>query len=259
LVSLQKDTDGVGMASYILFDTETTGNQTHDRIIQVGAMIFHSKSNIEIVDELCSSPQEISIEAMEVHNITPEIIASKPPYGQTVFSQKIETLNTEENYLIAHNIGFDLGMIEKEGFKNSYTLIDTVRCARHLYPKMPYHRLQYLRYALGLYKNEQEEAEKFGIALKAHDAIGDVLILKLLLGKLTQKCKELFPDEKIMEKLAELTNTPVLLQTFRFGKYKDREIGQIAREDAGYLKWMRNNLELDEDLTYTLDHYLEQF
>jgi len=24
----------------------------------------------------------------------------------------------------------------------------------------------------------------------------------------------------------------------------------------GYLKWMRNNLELDEDMAFTLDYYL---
>ena len=28
------------MAKYILFDTETTGNQEEDRIIQIGAMII---------------------------------------------------------------------------------------------------------------------------------------------------------------------------------------------------------------------------
>ena len=34
------------MAKYILFDTETTGNQEQDRIIQIGAMIVHSKEKI---------------------------------------------------------------------------------------------------------------------------------------------------------------------------------------------------------------------
>ncbi|MCF6206972.1 MAG: 3'-5' exonuclease, partial [Sulfurovum sp.] len=136
------------MAIYVLFDTETTGNQENDRIIQVGAMIVHDRENIEVFDELCSTSVPISIEAMEVHNITPELIKDKPPFSKTDFSQKVETYNSEENYLIAHNIGFDLGMLEKEGFTNRYTLIDTVRCATHLLPEMPYHRLPYLRYAL---------------------------------------------------------------------------------------------------------------
>jgi len=246
------------MAIYILFDTETTGNREEDRIIQVGAMVFHGKE-IEVYNELCSTPQEISVEAMEVHHITPDIIADKPLYAETDFAKRLNTLNHPENYLIAHNISFDLGMVEKEGFVNQCQLIDTVRCAKHLYPELPYHRLQYLRYALELYKTEAQEAAKIGITIKAHEAIGDVLILKLLLSKLTQRCKEQFPEAKVMEKLAELTQTPVMMQSFKFGKYKGRQIEGVAQEDMGYLKWMRKNLDLDEDLAYTLDHYLEQF
>ena len=246
------------MAAYILFDTETTGNQEADRIIQLGAMVFQNRE-IEVYDELCSTEKSLSVEAMEVHHITPDVIANKPPYHETNFAKRLTVLNQPENYLIAHNIAFDLGMVEKEGFVNRYQLIDTVRCAKHLFPELPYHRLQYLRYALKLYEEEQAEAEKIGITIKAHEAIGDVLILKLLLSRLTQRCKEQFPDEKVMEKLVALTQTPVMMRTFKFGKYKGREIEEIAQEDRGYLSWMRKNLDLDEDLAYTLDHFLEQF
>lgn len=245
------------MAKYVLFDTETTGNQVQDRIIQVGAMIVHSKDEIEIFDELCSAPQAISIEAMEVHNITPDVIQNKAPYAQTAFAKKVIELNQKENYLIAHNISFDLGMLQKEGFENNYTLIDTVRCAKHLLPDSPSHRLQYLRYSLELYKIEQAEAKKLGITIKAHDAIGDVLVMKLLLSKLVQLTQENYPGLNPMQKLTELTETPVMLKTFKFGKYKDRDINEISGEDIGYLKWMRKNLELDEDLKFTLDYYLK--
>jgi len=251
--SIQKEAP---MAQYVLFDTETTGNRDEDRIIQVGAMIVHSKEDIEVFDELCSTKVPISIEAMEVHNITPDIIEGKPPYAETKFAHKVEELNQAENYLIAHNIAFDLGMLEKEGFVNHYTLIDTVRCAKHLLPDSPYHRLQYLRYALGLYKTEAAEAAKLGITVKAHDAIGDVLVMKLLLSKLVALTQEQFPGVNPMQKMAELTQTPVLMKTFKFGKYKDREIEEIAREDMGYLRWMRSNLDLDEDMKFTLDQYL---
>jgi len=244
------------MPKYILFDTETTGNQENDRIIQVGAMIVHDREHIEIFDELCSTTVPISIEAMEVHNITPDVIEDKAPFSETKFAKCIEEYNTKENYLIAHNIGFDLGMLEKEGFTNHYTLIDTVRCARHLLPDSPYHRLQYLRYSLELYKTEKAEAEKLGITIKAHDAIGDVLVMKLLLSRLVQLTQEAFPGINPMQKMAELTETPVLIKTFKFGKYKDRDIEEISREDMGYLQWMYKNLDLDEDMQYTLKQYL---
>ena len=244
------------MAKYVLFDTETTGNQEKDRIIQIGAMIVHSKDEIEVLDELCLAPVPISIEAMEVHNITPELIAGKGLYDETDFALKVLQYNQQENYLIAHNISFDLAMLEKEGFENNYTLIDTLRCSKHLLPQSPNHRLQYLRYALELYQIEQEEAGKLNITIKAHDAIGDVLVMKLLLSKLVRLTQESFPGVNPMQKLAELTQTPVLMKTFKFGKYKDREIAEVVNEDRGYLQWMRANLDLDEDMQFTLDHYL---
>jgi DNA polymerase III epsilon subunit-like protein len=244
------------MAIYVLFDTETTGNQDNDRIIQVGAMIVHSKDHIDVIDELCSSDEPIKIEAMEVHNITPDIIANKPPYPQTTFANLIEKYNHKDNYLIAHNISFDLSMLQKEGFENQYTLIDTLRCAKHLLPDSPAHRLQYLRYALDLYKIEADEAKRVGIEIKAHDAIGDVLVMKLLLSHLVKLTQQNYPNVNPMQKLAELTKTPVLMKEFKFGKYKNQNIEEIASSDIGYLRWMRDTLDLDEDMKYTLDYYL---
>ena len=246
------------MVKYILFDTETTGAGEKDRIIQIGAMIVHGRDEIEVYDELCLADVPIGIEAMEVHNITPDVIENQPPYSQLEFTKKLLEYNTPENYLIAHNISFDLAMIEKEGFENNYTLIDTLRCAKHLLPDSPYHRLQYLRYALELYKTEGAQAHKLGITIKAHDAIGDVLVMKLLLSKLVKLTQEKFPGVNPMVKLAELTQTPVLMKTFKFGKYKDREIEEIVKADKSYISWMQKNLDLDEDMIFTLEHYLNQ-
>ena len=240
------------MAKYILFDTETTGNQEEDRIIQIGAMVVEGKGEIEIYDELCSCEIPIKIEAMEVHNITPDMIASKPNFIETNFYARLQELNNKENYLIAHNMPFDLGMLEKEGFEPHIKLIDTLRCAKHLYPNSPYHRLQYFRYSLELYKDEAKEAKEHGILVKAHDAIGDVLVMKLLLSKLVQIVREKFPDLNPMDKLVELTKTPVFIKTFKFGKYKGQDIKDVFKKDKGYINWMMNNMELDEDLEFTL-------
>ncbi len=246
------------MPKYILFDTETTGAAQEDRIIQIGGMIISSKTNIEVYDELCSTVLPIKLEAMEVHNITPDLIEGKGVFTSTNFFQKLQELNKSENYLIAHNIDFDLAMLEKEGFLNQYTKIDTLRCAKHLYPELPYHRLQYLRYALELYKIEKEEAKNLNITIKAHDAIGDVLVMKLFLRKLVAKCTQMYPDYNPMEKLAELTQTPVFVTKFRFGKYKGEDVVEVAKKDSGYLQWMRTNMsDLDEDMKYTLDKVIQ--
>lgn len=245
------------MTKYVLFDTETTGNQAEDKIIQVGAMVVGANGEVEVYDELCSTDIAIKIEAMEVHNITPNLIEGKGLFVDTKFYRDLAKLNNKNNYLIAHNISFDLGMLKKEGFINSMKLIDTLRCSKHLFPDSNYHRLQYFRYSLGLYKDEQKEADKHGIVIKAHDAIGDVIVMKLLLSKLVAKVKEQYPHINPMVKLEELTNTPVFMKSFKFGKYKGDKIEDISRSDAGYIKWMLKSLELDEDLKYTLERVLE--
>jgi len=244
------------MAYYVLFDTETTGNKEEDKVIQFGAMILDQKGKVEAYNDFCSTDIDIKVEAMEVHNITPDLLIGKPSAVETSFYKRLEELNTNENYIIAHNIAFDMGMIQKEGFINQYKQIDTLRCAKHLYPELPYHRLQYLRYALELYKVEEQEAAKHNITIKAHDAIGDVLVMKLFLSKLVGKCREIYPDYNPMEKLVELTATPVFIKTFKFGKHKGKDVEQVAKEDSGYLNWMRTNMDLDEDLKYTLDKVL---
>ena len=244
------------MAKYILFDTETTGNQPNDRIIQMGLMVVHNKEHIDSYETFCFTQEPIKVEAMEVHHITPSMIQDAPPITETTEWEVLHSLNQPENYLIAHHIEFDLKMIEKEGFENHYTLIDTLRCAKHLLPDSPYHRLQYLRYSLELYKDEPQEAKKYHLSLQAHHALSDVIVMKLLLSKLVQLTLESYPDKNPLAKMAELTQTPVLMKTFKFGKYKSSSIEEIAQEDRGYLKWMRNNLELDADMQYTLDYYL---
>lgn len=243
------------MAKYFLFDTETTGNKEQDRIIQVGGVLVHSKNEIEVFDELCSCDVPISIEAMAVHHITPQMIESKPTFLQTIFHMKLEEHNLAQNYLIAHNISFDTGMLQKEGFINNYTIIDTLRCAKHILPDEQSHALQYLRYSLGLYSGEQSECDTLNVTIKAHDAIGDVVVMKLLLSRLIQELRAKNGNAHPMEELARLTQTPVLIDMFKFGKYKGRKVAEIVKEDKGYLSWMKKNMELDEDLLYTLNHY----
>jgi len=241
------------MAKYILFDTETTGNLEEDRIIQVGAMIVDSKGEVEVFDELCSTVLPIKIDAMAVHGITPEMIEGKGKFIETKFYNTLQSLNNQENYLIAHNMPFDMGMIKKEGFEPKLQIIDTLRVAKHLLKDSKSHALQYLRYALELYKDEEAEAAKYNITIKAHDAIGDVLVMKLLLSKLVSLIKEQYPNTNPMKKMEELTKTPIFIEVFKFGKYKGQKISEVCNSDMNYINWMMDKMDLDVDMKYTLD------
>ncbi len=245
------------MAKYIILDTETTGTDEKDRVIQLGYMILGGKE-IEVHNAFCSADVPINFAAMEVHGITPEMIEGKPKCVELPAYKRLLELNTPENYMIIHNAPFDLKMLEKEGFEVAMKVIDTLRVAKHIFEDEEAHRLQYFRYKMGLYKEEQKEADALGIEVKAHDAIGDVLVLKLFLTKLRQAVEEKFPGENPVEKMVDLTNTPILIKTFRFGKHKGKTLQEVAQEDAGYLRWMLSSMDnLDDDLRYSINYYLE--
>lgn len=244
------------MAKYIILDTETTGAGENDRIIQLGYMVLGAKE-IEVHNEFCSSEVPISYGAMEVHSITPDMIEGKPLCTETEAYKRLLELNTPENYVIIHNAVFDIGMLEKEGFSLNMKLIDTLRCARHVYADEEAHRLQYFRYKMGLYKEEKAEADKLGIEVKAHDAIGDVLTLKLFLTELRKSVQEKFVGENPVEKMVALTKEPIFVKSFRFGKYKGKDLADVAHEDAGYLRWMLKSMDtLDADLKYSIEKVL---
>jgi len=241
---------------YIILDTETTGTGENDKVIQLGYIVLGAPK-IEVHNEFCSCDAEINFGAMEVHGITPDMLEGKPTCVETAAYKRLLELNTPENYIIIHNAPFDLDMLEKEGFKTQMKVIDTLRVAKHVLPDEDAHRLQYFRYKMELYKEEEKEAAALDIVVKAHDAIGDVLILKLFLSKLKDIVSAEFPGQNPVEKMVDLTATPILIKTFRFGKHKGKALEEVAREDAGYLRWMLSSMDnLDDDMRYSINTVL---
>ncbi len=241
---------------FVILDTETTGAEEKDRICQlafiVSAQTLVGSVTEEVYEDLCKPPLSISFGAMAVHHITNEMVEKKPLCSETKAYRRLEELNRPENIMVIQNAPFDLGMLEKEGFVLKMELIDTLRCLRHLYPELESHGLQYVRYAFGIYRSEKEEAKSLGLKIRAHDALGDVLVLKLLL--------DLLLAEHSAKELVELTRKPITYKIFTFGKYRGEEISEVARKDPGYLEWMlsREGEEgLDEDWRQTLQKALE--
>lgn len=245
------------MAKYVILDTETTGTGEADRIVQLGFLVLNGKA-VDVYNDLCSTDIPIAYPAMEVHGITPEMIEGKPACVDTSAFKALSELNTSDNVLIIHNAPFDLGMLAKENFTSQMRLIDTLRCAKHLFEEEEAHRLQYFRYRLELYKQEEAEANALGIVVKAHDAIGDVLVLKLFLTELRKRLEERFGSVNPIDKMVELTQTPVFYtKALKFGKHKGKTLPEIADADKGYLTWMLGNMDgLDDDMRYSIERVL---
>ncbi len=241
------------MAQFILLDTETTGVEEKDRICQL-AFLVADKGGVTAYDSLCKPPLPVDFRAMSVHHITNEMLEGKPPYAECEAARKLTELNSPENILVIQNAPFDLGMLEKEGVVWKGQLIDTLRCIKHLEPHHESHALQYLRYALGFYKEEKALADQLGVEIKPHDALSDVIVLNLLMKYLVAKV------DRNVARLIELTKAPILYEFITFGaKYKrgvDR-LEEIAKTDPQYLEWALAKMEtLDEDARYSIRHYL---
>jgi DNA polymerase III epsilon subunit-like protein len=235
----------------IFFDTETTGNESHDRLCQIA---YTSAS--ETVSELFLPPIPISIESMAVHHITQNMVAQKPLFTESPLYQKIkETFESESSIMVAHNAQFDITMLEKENIHPKH-IICTLRVARHLDAEgsIPSYRLQYLRYYLGI-----------EIQAVAHDALGDVLVLEQLFSRLFKKIQEKYSytEDQALKFMEEISAQPSLLHTMPFGKHKDKKIKDLATEDPGYLTWLLNqkkeqSVDGDEDWIYTLEYYTKK-
>jgi len=232
----------------IALDTETTGLAPTARLVQLA---YKNLTTGEVVDEYFKPPVPILFTAMATHHITEKMVEDKQVFeGSEHQANLIKIL--KDNILVAHNAQFDINILKNEGVKtNKY--IDTLRVSMHLLNCDRYN-IQYLRYFLGL--------EIDGVA---HNASGDVAVLEPLFEHLKNVAKEKFSlksDDEIMQKMMELTQTPILLKVFAFGKYEGKTFEEVNKENSGYLKWLyeseskKDLLSQNEELVYTLKKHL---
>lgn len=222
-------------------DLETTGLQSNDKICSIGLVAIDEQKILEIY-ELVNEGKKISAKASSINHITNEMIQGKMALNQTQVWTLLLQHNNESSTIIAHNVNFDLKMLEYNGLTWRGRVIDTLRATKHLIPECEYFSLQFLRYELKLYKNETQTTP--------HNALSDALLVKLLY--------EYLLDFATYEKLIELTKKNVLIEKFNFGKYKDRYIEEISIYDRGYLEWILANIDdLDEDLKFSIKKYLD--
>ncbi len=236
----------------LFFDTETTGNQGNDRLVQLGIM---ERGIVEpLINEMYKPPLPIAFEAMAIHHITEKMVADRPAFTGSPEYERIKSDFEHEGVIsVAHNAAFDVAILRREGIKPA-NIICTYKVASAIdtEERFAHYNLQYLRYALGI-----------EVEANAHDAIGDVLVLEALFEYLLTKLTKQFGSEELaIKEMLDISAKPKLFTTIRFGKHKGKRIEEIAREDRGYLEWLlkekKKESSGEEDWIYTLEHFLAQ-
>ena len=236
------------MKTLIFIDTETTGTNKEDKIIQVA---YRTTDGVD-VNEFFKPNIPIKIGAMAVHHITEKMIEDKPIFKNSDTYKDLKNRFDKGEIFVAHNAKFDIGMFEKEGLKVG-SFIDTLKITRSLDPesKIESYAMQYLRYLLGI-----------EIEAQAHDAWGDILVLEKLFYRLLKKImtSDNISQDEAINKMVEISLKPSLIRVINFGKYKGEKLETIAKNDPGYLKWLlgekMKSEEDEEDWIYSLKYFL---
>lgn len=226
----------------VFLDTETTGLGPEDRLCQCAYIYRDTEYN-----ELFKPPLEISVEAQSISHVTNRHVADKPAFeGSEMQNHLREVFGDGESIIVAHNAKFDMGMLKRDGVETTRS-IDTKKVAQSLDTEgvIPRYNMQFLRYYLDL---QVEGAQ-------AHDALGDVLVLKALFERLYKKCLDQEGNhEAAIKWMEEVSNQPNFIHTFVFGKYKGQKTAEVAKTDKGYLQWLQGQKEqqvatgeIDED------------
>ncbi|MDD5717926.1 MAG: exonuclease domain-containing protein [Sulfuricurvum sp.] len=230
----------------LIIDLETTGLEVKDRLCAVGMI-----TPDEVHYELIHPGKKIPPQASAIHHITNEMVKASPPFSESLTAEKLKNLNMSESVFVSHNAPFDLDMLQKEGISWQGKIIDTLKCAKSLMDDLEGYGLQFLRYELRLYRDEERVFETKGVPLAAHHALSDALHTQMVL--------EYLLDLAPLEQLIEISKSHVLLSRLPFGKYAKKRIEEIALKDPKYLNWMLESLmDMDEDLRYSIEYYLRQ-
>jgi len=239
--------------NFIFLDTETTGLGPDDRLCQCAYIYQDTEYN-----ELFKPSVEISVEAQSISHVTNRHVADKPAFdGSQMQKHLIETFKNQEVIMIAHNAKFDMGMLARDGVQVN-RFIDTHKVAQALDTEgvIPRYNMQYLRYYLDL---QVEGAQ-------AHDALGDVLVLKALFERQFEKAIEKQGGEaEAVAWMEHVSTMPNFVHTFAFGKYKGQKTKDVAARDKGYLQWLQGQkmqqvasgeITEDDDWVFTLKQLL---
>lgn len=229
------------MTTYIL-DTETTGLVEPHMTEAAYSIVEINNGKVDILQDPRAKRfnplKEISLGSMAISHICDEDVADEPPHTDFRLPNNVE-------YLIGHNIDFDMAVLKNAGVSHTPKLICSNAMANFLLPTLESHKLVSL-----LYHFHRDIARSQ--ARHAHAAIADIYFTQLVLGSLIDLANSQGHEISDVESLYDFSQMARVPTHLSFGKYKGEAIADLAThsDGAGYLKWL-----LKQD---TVDPYLAE-
>jgi exodeoxyribonuclease X len=214
---------------YIVIDTETTGLEDDAKIVEIAGILTTAKEIKKHKSHLCNPGVDIPAEASAIHHLTKDDVEGHPPFEVIAGEYNIPKV-----VFVAHNAAYDKKLTRFEG-----KWICTYKCSYVTWPDAPSHSNQVLRYWLGL------NVPEWALGVMPHRALHDAAVTCVLFHEL---CKNMS-----IEQMLDVSNKPLLLQKFNFGKHKGEPIDRIPRD---YLEWCLKQPDMKEEVIYTCKHHL---
>jgi DNA polymerase-3 subunit epsilon len=219
------------MLGVTYLDVETTGLYPKtDRVIQVS--LRNDSSTLTL---LVNPQQDISKEAMAVHNITNEMVASQPTF-KDICQSLIPFFDIATcKYICGYNVAFDFKFMQMEFSRcnlflesSSYKFLDPLAIHKKLCPND----------LASMYRRYTGKE-----LIKGHDAEVDMIACLEILEEQQKRTKK---DLGELSELSDLNNKTIggwLERTdkgyiFLMGKHKGEELTSVTNKDKSYIDWL---------------------
>ena len=184
-----------------------------------------------VFDEYFSCPEPIALGALATHHILETDIAEKPSFDTFKMPQDVQ-------YLIGHNIDYDIKAVQKCQPDFTVKGICTLALCRMVWPELP-HTLSAMYYHV---MDDLELARKH--LRHAHNAKADIYFTGVILKTLVEQL-----GIKDMNSLNIMSETARIPKYITFGKHKGTAIKEL---DPSYVTWLLRQDDLDPYLRKAL-------
>jgi exodeoxyribonuclease X len=220
-------------------DIETTGTDpVMDAIVEIGSVDLRRDTTITNFREALVNPGvPVPPAASAVHHLIDADLATAPLLAE------VKGQFAGADAYIAHHCTFERSFLDRH-LGGDPIWVCTYKCALRVWPDLPSHGNQALRYHFGFINPLGVDRAK----LMPHRTLSDAIVTAAVFFELTKHAT--WPQ------LVQWSYEPALLTYFRFGMHRGERF-DAAPED--YLRWLvEGNHDLSEDVRFSARYWLER-